>query len=150
MSQESLFEKHTIPEPNSGCLLWIGYVDRHGYGVANIANTHGIQTSAHRIAWKLYRGEIPKGMCVLHRCDNPPCVNVNHLFLGTQSDNMKDARAKGRMRKGSDHHNSKLLNEDVVAIRSSVGLQRDIASRFGISRTNVSIIRSGKGWRHVK
>ncbi len=150
MSQESLFEKHTIPEPNSGCLLWIGGFGENDYGVAHIAGTHGLSTAAHRIAWTLYRGEIPKGMCVLHRCDNPPCVNVNHLFLGTQSDNMKDAGRKGRMKKGSAHHNAKISDADVVAIRSSTGLQRDIAKKFGISRTNVSIIRSGKGWRHVR
>jgi len=150
MSQESLFEKYTIPEPNSGCLLWIGYLDKHGYGVAHIAGTRGRNTSAHRIAWELYKGEIPEGECVLHRCDNPPCVNVNHLFLGTQSDNMKDAGRKGRMRKGSIHHNAKLSDADVVAIRASTGLQKDIATQFGISRSNVSIIRSGKGWRHVE
>ena len=85
--------RHSIPEPMSGCTLWIGAVVR-GYGSCSF---RGRSCRAHRVAWILANGEIPAGMCVLHRCDNPSCVNVAHLRLGTQYANMQDMIAKGRM-----------------------------------------------------
>jgi HNH endonuclease len=78
-----------IPEPNSGCHIWLGPLTRTGYGSA-------ATTSAHRYAWKHFRGEIPQGMCVLHRCDVRCCVNPDHLFLDTQLKNIADRVAKGR------------------------------------------------------
>lgn len=89
------FEK-TIPEPNSGCLLWTGGSrSGDGYGMIDVA---GKTYQAHRVAWQMEHGPIPSGAYVCHRCDTPACVNVAHLFLGTQRDNVRDAWRKGRAR----------------------------------------------------
>lgn len=82
-----------IPEPNTGCLLWEGYRNRDGYG--QVRNSGKIWL-AHRYAWTQARGVIPPGLLVLHRCDTPSCVNVDHLFLGTHTDNMRDMASKSR------------------------------------------------------
>lgn len=87
------FERSTIPEPNSGCLLWLGSHDHHGYG--QMRNGQTLFYVSH-IALQLAGRPIPKGMWALHRCDNPYCVNADHLFIGTQKDNMADAINKGR------------------------------------------------------
>jgi len=76
-----------------GCWLWVGARDRDGYGQIKIAKR---QTKAHHAAWIRAGRTIPDGMCVLHRCDNPPCVRIDHLFLGTLADNNADRAAKGR------------------------------------------------------
>lgn len=84
-------------DPETGCLIWQGSLDRRGYGGVRRA---GKLWSAHRYAWWLANGDIPPGMYVLHRCDTPACVRPSHLFLGTQGDNMRDAKAKGRLATG--------------------------------------------------
>ena len=87
------FEDKYIPEPNSGCWLWIRGVDGGGYGHTN-------KGYAHRLAYERYVGPIPKGLLVCHKCDTIICINPDHLFLGTQKDNMADAARKGRLRNG--------------------------------------------------
>lgn len=102
LSPIQAFEIRSMPEPNSGCHIWLGpqMKLRNGYG--NFI-CEGVQKRAHRAAWEFYRGPIPAGLHVLHRCDTPLCVNPNHLFLGTQQDNMKDKRRKGRAPSGTNH-----------------------------------------------
>jgi hypothetical protein len=78
---------------DSGCILWDGTRVSSGYGQISIANR---MRRVHRVVWELNRGPIPPGMSVCHRCDNPPCINLGHLFLGSHLDNMKDRDAKGR------------------------------------------------------
>lgn len=85
-------EEKSIPEPNSGCWLWLGSTIPTGYGVIGV---DGKNWRAHRAAWRAYRGEVGS-LHVLHRCDNPGCINPDHLFLGTHTDNMRDRRDKGR------------------------------------------------------
>jgi hypothetical protein len=87
------FESLVSPEPTSGCWLWTNKPDHEGYGRFNF---RGSLWRPHRVAWTLYRGEIPAGAYVLHRCDNRGCVNPGHLFLGTHLDNVRDMLAKGR------------------------------------------------------
>lgn len=101
-------EAHSIPEPNSGCWLWLGSVDRQGYGRMSINNAERRETGlpasqlAHRMSWLCHRGPIvPASLLVLHRCDNPACVNPDHLWLGTHIDNAHDCIAKGRDRRGT-------------------------------------------------
>ncbi len=88
------FEGKFIPEPNSGCWLWGAYCMTNGYGTFCPGN--GRRVLAHRASFELYVAPIPEGLLVLHRCDVRCCVNPNHLFLGTQADNIHDMWAKGR------------------------------------------------------
>ncbi len=125
-----------------GCWNWTGSHDCHGYGT--ITNM-GHRIAAHRVSWKIHFGEIPIGLYVLHRCDNRPCVNPSHLFLGTHQDNMDDMKAKGRA-----HRPCKLTAENVAEIRHhrAVGTRCvDLASRFGVSKQNISDILHGRSWR---
>jgi hypothetical protein len=87
------FEQKTMPEPNSGCLLWLGAVRPHGYG--KILDGDKLENATH-VALKLAGRTIPAGADVLHRCDNPYCVNVDHLFIGDAKANVADMMAKGR------------------------------------------------------
>lgn len=86
-------DAHYVPEPNSGCFLWIGAVDRKGYGLVRRGH---VNWRAHRLSWTLANGPIPAGMLVCHHCDTPSCVNPQHLFIGTHTDNEADKRKKGR------------------------------------------------------
>lgn len=134
------------------CWLWTGHRDRHGYGRVWL-DTRRIQF-AHRIAWELTNGSIADGLCCLHRCDEPACCRIDHLFLGTRVDNMHDMWAKGRGRKlsggqGKANPRAKLSEADVREIRAMAvtgvsGL--DIANRFGVTASAVSLIVRGKNW----
>ncbi len=108
---------------------------------------------AHRIAYELKHGEIPNGLIVLHNCDNPACVNVDHLFLGTQAENMADMVSKNRQMKGADHHKAKLTDEDVLEIRSRYNGKRGIltmlANEFGVRKQTISKIVKHRIWKHV-
>ncbi len=136
--------------PGGGCHLWIAGRSRVGYGMFRV---RGEQTRAHRFAWTLRNGPIPDGLCVLHRCDRPECVNPAHLFLGTQADNMADMAAKGRARgaRGESNSRAKLSRTEVLEIRGllGVGSSRAVAKRYGVDQKTVLDIKNGKTWRHL-
>lgn len=134
--------------PVKGCWLWTGPLSRKGYGRARLDRKH---QPIHRISWQLFRGEIPDNLHVLHRCDVPSCANPEHLFLGTNQDNIDDKMAKRRHRHGDGHHNAKLTAEQIPEIRGLRGKlsQRKIAKLFGVAQHTIAQIQLGKGWYHI-
>lgn len=143
------FSRFVEPEPNSGCWLWIG--SRHGKGYGHFRTAHGAVEKAHRVAWRLFVGQIPDGKQVLHRCDVPSCVNPSHLFLGTNADNLADRQAKQRQARGSRVWTVRLSEESVRYIRNLAELftRAAIAERFGVSKSTVRGILTRKTWTHV-
>ncbi len=143
---EKRLEKNSIPEPNSGCLIWTGWIDKGGYGVLRF---DGRQKQAHRAAYAATNGPIPANLFVCHKCDVPACINPAHLFLGTNADNIADMVAKGRQRgaRGTRNSKAKLTEADVLRIRAATGTQTAIASQFGVSQQTVGRIRAGRIWR---
>ena len=134
------------------CWEWIAFKTKEGYGYFR---HEGITKRAHRFSWILTHGEIPKELHVLHKCDNPPCVNPEHLFLGTDLDNSKDRGNKGRTskvsrNKGSDHPNSKFTEKDIIEIRnkykSKMYTQSDLAKEYNTVQGVISNIILNKRW----
>ena len=131
------------------CHVWIGSRKRTKYGLSYGFFFLDKLTTAHRASWILHVGPIPKGACVLHRCDNPACVNPKHLFLGTNADNSKDMTAKKRQAAGERHGNSRLTVEAVKEIRRSKENRRVLAEKFGVTPINVDHIRARRYWKDV-
>ena len=134
-----------------GCWPWTGKKNPEGYGEIQV--NHRI-VKAHRLSYELATGEkIPPKTEVCHKCDNPSCVNPNHLFLGDHSANMRDMVKKGRGRQpklaGEACGASKLTLAQVLEIRSAPGVHKAIARQFGISQTQVSRIKRRATWQHV-
>ena len=134
----------------SDCWVWRGHVDAIGYGRFHYMG----ENKAHRVSHILFKGEVPDGMFVLHKCDNRQCVNPDHLFLGTQSDNMRDMVTKGRGHKpdisGTKNPMAKLDAEKVKQIRRMVASgskQIDACRAFGVSPMTVSRIIRGEAWK---
>lgn len=152
---ERLMEK-VSPEPNTGCWLWQGADTGAGYGAMRYMNK---RQDAHRVAWQIFRGPIPNGKFVLHRCDVKYCVNPDHLFLGTQQDNMTDMERKGRKQdynkrqiiyaRGEENGRSKLTAMQVIAIRGDHRRHKIIGHEYGISEDYVWKIQNRKKWRHI-
>jgi hypothetical protein len=129
------------------CWLWIGQTLCKGYGQFSIA---GKQLYCHRISWMLKHGDIPDGLFVCHDCDTPLCLRDDHLFLGTQKENMLDMTSKGRHLYGERNGNTKLSGIQVAELRSlkEVGkTYKYLAHRFGISEAQAHNIVHGKCWR---
>ena len=150
----SRFWRYAVVAPGE-CWPWGGCRNNRGYGRLN---QHGGQIYAHRLSWLIHRGPIPAGLFVMHRCDNPPCCNPDHLQLGTAKDNSQDAARKGRLdgrpnkKWGEEVGNSKLTAAQVHEIRRlrAEGVcRRPIAVRFGVSMKRISEITTGKAWRGI-
>jgi hypothetical protein len=161
-------------QKGSGCWEWTGKPHSEGYGRAQVAPD--ITEFAHRVSWVIANGPIPEGLCVLHTCDNPPCVRPSHLFLGTRGDNARDMAAKGRQHlqrnpdaalrgdrhwsrrkpervlRGTAHNQSKLTEPGVIEIRERFAAgegRTSLAKAFGVSPGNIDFIVRGQTWRHV-
>lgn len=138
-----------------GCWEWMAGRVKAGYGVFWDGTR---QVRAHRYSWELHKGPIPPGLNVCHHCDNPPCVNPDHLFVGSHADNVADRVGKGRTRtrtwdeRGEINPAAKLTNVQVATIKAK-GLAgytiMELASEFGVSFSNVAMILRGKTWSHI-
>lgn len=121
------------------CWNWTANKDEHGYGKIRI---NGSLKSAHRISYELFIGSLGIKMLVCHKCDNPSCVNPEHLFLGTPKMNMIDMVDKGRSMLGEKHWNAKLSNKQILAIREDVRSSKEISSEYKITSVHVRRIKS--------
>lgn len=143
--QEKIYANVKV-DPRTSCWEWTRYRLPFGYGRTRHL---GKNVTAHRLSWTVFRGPIPEGLCVCHRCDNPPCCNPEHLFLGTHAENTADAESKGRMNHSGlilgcrIQRQRKLTHAQVDEIKSSSEPSSVIAARMGCSYTNVYMIRRG-------
>jgi hypothetical protein len=156
---EEAFWKYVYKTPN--CWFWIGWMkgsNQYAYGGVGCSAYRGIR--AHRASWIIHKGPIPKGKFVLHTCDNPQCVNPEHLFLGTAKDNTEDCRKKGRLsaipdNKGEKNGISKLTTKKVKQIRTEYDHKNKksngmaLAKKYGISFCTVYNIIRNESWKHI-
>lgn len=125
-----------------GTLKNVGY--QNGYGMVELSR--GKRVRAHRLVWEQCFGIIPDGMCVCHECDNPACVNPEHLFLGSHTENMRDMKDKGRVRRGSSHPRSKFTADDVFRIRGCGESVSDLARVYGVAEQSIRDVRARRTW----
>ena len=157
----SKFWNYVNKDSVTGCWNWTRGKVWSGYGYFYLPGPERIQVRAHREAWELTNGPIPAGLFVLHRCDNPLCCNPAHLFLGTQTDNMRDMDKKGRRKlshnfskrdqNGENNCRAKLTAENVREIRRLIKshTHEALAKKFGVSRGDISLISENKIWKEV-
>lgn len=130
----------------NGCWEWVGHKNNDGYGTMQFGKR---SLKAHRVSYELFKGKIPLKIEVCHNCDNPSCVNPDHLFLGTHSENMGDMAQKMRRKK-----KTKLTPEKVLEIRKLLKekemSQYEIASKFGVTQGNIWCISKNQIWKHLK
>lgn len=148
------FHSRAMPEPNSGCWLWTGTYDREGYGRIYIASLQKY-VRAHRLSMILHGRSIPDGMLVLHKCDNPTCVNPDHLWAGTNRENIEDRFVKGRSAVSDKIFLTKLTEADVMEIRRSYVPRsklygaRALARKYGVGEGAIHNALSHRTWAHV-
>lgn len=147
------FHDKFVPDPNSGCWLWTGAAKELGYGVIGLGHREDGTAKAHRVAYQLYKGDIPQGMNVLHSCDLPCCVNPAHLRLGTLSDNSRDCVSRGRHKtpnnRGERATWAKLNAEKVAQIKKRELAGTAYARLYGVSKSTIYQIWSGRNWSTV-
>ena len=137
---------YRAPDAETGCRLWNGGTYRGGYGQLN---WQGRPRKAHRLAWEAAYGAPPAHLHVCHTCDQPACINPEHLFLGSIADNMADKVSKGRQERGESHGLAKFTDENIRAIRGDGRLQWEIAEDYGVQQSAISRIITRKRWKHI-
>lgn len=128
-------------------MLWMGPLDKDGYGVTSV---RGIKMSAHRAAWLLAGNTIPEGQYVLHRCHKRQCINPDHLYTGTQKQNVQDQFDAGTFVYGENSVSAILTESAVREIRTSGESTRSLADKFNVSYYTVWDVRKLRSWKHVK
>ena len=148
LSVAARLDKYSIPEPNTGCWLWTGSLTAKLYGKLKV---DGKVIGAHRLQWIRYNGPILEGMSVLHKCDMGLCINPEHLFLGTQADNLRDAAYKGRTYhpNGEANPQAKLSEVQVRQIFKDNNKGVVIAGKYGVSTTTIYAIKTGGLWGYL-
>ena len=131
------------------CWLWTGAKFKDNYGAFWV---DGKSVRAHRVSYELAKGKITDGLCVLHKCDNPLCVNPNHLFMGSDADNVRDCATKNRRNYsyGENNGSAKLSGEDILRIRELllIGIStKEIGNMYGVSQQSISLINTNKTWK---
>lgn len=142
--------KHTTKDPTTGCWNWSKSKTAYGYGIIKVA---GKVELAHRVSFSIFKGPLTLP-CVCHICDNPSCINPDHLFNGTNLDNIHDKVSKGRQgragqRKGEKHSLAKLTEQDVLLIRASPLKQKELAALYKTTQSNISLIKHKRNWSHI-
>ncbi len=140
--------------PFSGCWIWMGKLSEKGYG---IISTKGVDKRAHRVFWEIENGPIPVGKYACHHCDTPACVRPDHIFIGSQKENLADCRRKGRNKKmengdqkGAANRNAKLTLENVLDIRTKRLSKAEFARLYGVSFKAVKNVWDGKSWQELR
>lgn len=158
------FIARVLVDQKTGCWLWQGGRYPEGYGF--MRSYKGVRVRSHRYSYEYHKGPIPFGMCVCHKCDNPPCCNPEHLWLGTDTDNVADRNAKGRTARGDSsgsrlhpgshrgeaNGHAKLTEARVRQVKRlhSIGTTRAaLAARFGVGWGTIDSILAGRTWVHV-
>ncbi len=133
------------------CWEWQLTKSSSGYGI--ICRLGHVNKSAHRLSYEMFIGQITNGLWVLHKCDNPLCINPDHLFLGTKDDNDADCKSKGRHSFGTRNGSAKLTEEEIMQIRYKFEVEKQsmlgLAKQFNVSDTHISRIVKGKIWKHL-
>lgn len=145
----SIILERSIPVTECGCWIWMAGCASTGYGrVEYRCRRYG----AHRFSYETFKGPVPAGLHVLHRCDMPLCVNPEHLFLGTNADNIRDRDAKGRSNRarGERQGAAKLSVDAVVDIRTSPLTRKALAAKYGVHHTTITAVLTGRTWLHVR
>jgi hypothetical protein len=145
-------------EKTDSCWLWKGSIDKDGYGHFSLprqSRSSYVRVRASRTSFEIFKGVIPKGLCVCHTCDNRVCVNPNHLFLATNEENTIDKINKGRQLKGEEIVQHKLTEDDIRDIRVLHIEHPDIrhwqiAEYYGVARRTISFILQGNRWKHIE
>jgi hypothetical protein len=142
-------EQRIIRIPIAGCWLWTGSVRSTGYASTNLISSP--ESSGHRLSWTIYKGPIPTGMHVLHKCDTRSCINPHHLFLGTNADNARDRDAKNRgvIPLGEHNGRAKLTAQQVLDIREDGRSTKEIAAQYNVLVRHINFIRKRQTWRHL-
>lgn len=150
------FNAKVMPEPNTGCWLWFGQFDKDGYGLLKTGSKDKWNNErAHRVSYRINIGPIPEGYFICHKCDNPACVNPDHLFAGNHIDNVTDMISKGRkvVAKGSKANKSDLTEMDVLQIRSQYAngntSYAKLSKKYGVCARMIGAIVNRENWKHI-
>jgi hypothetical protein len=136
--------------PKGDCWVYTGAKHKFGYGMINNSDSKESDVvTTHVFSWELENGPVPDGQSVLHECDHPPCMRPDHLFLGTQKDNVEDMINKGRQLVGEDAGMAKLTEKEVREILADSRSSYELAPLYGVCPQNIRRIRAGKTWTHL-
>lgn len=141
-------ERHSIPEPNSGCWIWTGSLGKFGYG--QIMMPGGKPRRAHKVSYEVHKGPVPQGLDVRHTCDMRCCINPDHLLVGTRKQNMQDAEYRGRVASGFKLPQTKLTRRQIEEIISDARLYKYISAEYDITASYVCVLKTYGGRKSGK